>query len=364
MAHQGDFSQLARCGIPLAPLLLARPVTRLVNHPMVSILSPDVVARVTVEMRLAVPVAEMYKSYLQRHPGWLSTSPIKTPGSSSLHNDNIIATTESAPVDNESRLFNELEITVVRCTSLPMATDHTPPHAYVHFQLLGNPDTFTNPIQSRNGQPFEFSEQFVFPMVTYDKQLRLMARSPLLFTVLDLKAEEQDIQEESGLIGTVPLSLKALIEGKTMDGSYQIISPSGTAAGKLQVMIPFQYIPPLDISINPYTQTYSNGDTPVESTFRIRIYIHSLISASLMHVRPGVCSGYCRYYCNGVNLCDENMRQVHVTLQLVTWIPYPMRFRKTALSTIKIFVNTWSPQSIFKGLWHLRRTRYCKKDIR
>ena len=205
---------------------------------MVSILSPDVVARVTVEMRFAVPVVEMYKSYLQRHPGMISLADMNTTGSSSslsLHKDNIKATTESAPVDNESRLFNELEITVVRCTSLPMASDHTPPHAYVHFQFLGNPDTFTNPVQARNGQPCEFSEHFVFPMVTYDKQLRLMARSPLLFTVLDLKAEEQDIQDETGLIGTVPLALKALIEGKTMDGSYPIVSPSGTAAGKLQV---------------------------------------------------------------------------------------------------------------------------------
>ena len=240
MAHQGNFSQLARCNVPLAPLLLERPMTRLVNHPMVSILSPDVVARVTVEMRLAVPVAEMYKLYLQRHPGMLSLTDTKTSSSSSslsLHKDHTKATTESAPVDNEARLFNELEITVVRCTSLPMASDHNPPHAYVHFQFLGNPDTFTNPIKARNNQPFEFSEHFVFPMVTYDKQLRLMARSPLLFTVLDLKAEEREIQDESGLIGTVPLPLKALIEGKTMDGSYPIISPSGTAAGNLQVML-------------------------------------------------------------------------------------------------------------------------------
>lgn len=241
MAHQGDFSQLARCSVPLAPLLLERPVTRLVNHPMVSILSPDVVARVTVEMRLAVPVAEMYKLFLQRHPGMLSLTDMKTSSISSsslsLHKDHTKATTESVPVDNEARLFNELEITVVRCTSVPMASDHNSPHAYVHFQFLGNPDTFTNPIKARKSQPYEFRELFVFPMVTYDKQLRLMARSPLLFTVLDLKAEEQEIHDESGLIGTVPLSLKALIEGKTMDGSYPIISPSGTAAGNLQVIL-------------------------------------------------------------------------------------------------------------------------------
>ena len=39
MASQGDFSMLARCGIPLSALLRSKPVVRLVNHPMLSVRS-------------------------------------------------------------------------------------------------------------------------------------------------------------------------------------------------------------------------------------------------------------------------------------------------------------------------------------
>ena len=39
MASHGDFSMLARCGIPLSALLRSKPVVRLVNHPMLSVRS-------------------------------------------------------------------------------------------------------------------------------------------------------------------------------------------------------------------------------------------------------------------------------------------------------------------------------------
>ena len=39
--------------------------------------------------------------------------------------------------EDESRLYNELEISVLRATSLPLGLDDTAPTAYVHFQFLG-----------------------------------------------------------------------------------------------------------------------------------------------------------------------------------------------------------------------------------
>ena len=68
MACQGDFSMLARCGIPLSQLLRSKPIIRLVNHPMLSVRSQEIVAHVTIDIRLAIPVTELYRLFLQRHP--------------------------------------------------------------------------------------------------------------------------------------------------------------------------------------------------------------------------------------------------------------------------------------------------------
>ena len=39
--------------------------------------------------------------------------------------------------EDESRLYNELEISILRATSLPLGLDDSAPTAYVHFQFLG-----------------------------------------------------------------------------------------------------------------------------------------------------------------------------------------------------------------------------------
>ena len=39
--------------------------------------------------------------------------------------------------EDESRLYNELEISILRATSLPLGMDDSAPTAYVHFQFLG-----------------------------------------------------------------------------------------------------------------------------------------------------------------------------------------------------------------------------------
>ena len=40
--------------------------------------------------------------------------------------------------EDESRLYNELEVAILRASSLPLGSDNRPPTAYVHFQFLGN----------------------------------------------------------------------------------------------------------------------------------------------------------------------------------------------------------------------------------
>jgi hypothetical protein len=50
-AAQGDFSMLARCSVPISGLLKSRPFIRLVNHPMISVKSGEVIAHVNLDIR-------------------------------------------------------------------------------------------------------------------------------------------------------------------------------------------------------------------------------------------------------------------------------------------------------------------------
>ena len=59
---------LARCSIPLSALLKSRPRLQLVNHPMLSVNTGQVIAHITVDIRLALPVSELYRLFLERHP--------------------------------------------------------------------------------------------------------------------------------------------------------------------------------------------------------------------------------------------------------------------------------------------------------
>ena len=135
---------------------------------------------------------------------------------------------------------------------MPLGPDDAAPTAYVHFQFLGNPDKvrrfavpgnascvwgaphiqahqplssnpdqFTNPVQgSRDPQ---FNERFVFPMLTNDQQLRLLSRSKLQLTVVDLHGEEDgEAGEDAGLIGDVFVSLNDVADGQSLNDKVRL----------------------------------------------------------------------------------------------------------------------------------------------
>ena len=67
------------------------------------------------------------------------------------------------------------------------------------FSILpGHPDKLTNPVP--NSRDPNFNERFVFPIVTNDQQLRLLLRSRLQVTVVDMHGEEAE-DPTDGLIG-------------------------------------------------------------------------------------------------------------------------------------------------------------------
>jgi hypothetical protein len=143
--------------------------------------------------------------------------------------------------EDESRLYNELEISVLRATGLPLGPDDAAPTAYVHFQFLGNPDKFTNPVQATRDP--EFNERFVFPMMTNDQQLRLLSRSKLQLTVVDLNGEENaDDADDAGLIGDIFVALNDVADGQSINDKFTLKSAAhGNPVGALQIAVRWRH---------------------------------------------------------------------------------------------------------------------------
>ena len=89
----------------------------------------------------------------------------------------------------------------------------------------------------------DFNERFIFPMITNDQQLRLLSRSKLLLTMVDLNGEEQgDEGDDAGLIGDVHVSLNEIAEGGSINDKYTIKSNAhGGAVGSLQIALRWRH---------------------------------------------------------------------------------------------------------------------------
>lgn len=242
MASQGDFSMLARCTVPVNSLLKSKPVLKLKNHPMFSVSTGEALAHINLEMKLALPVSELYRLFLERHPGERArieeiTSKRALESVSALEMaKSIDVKNAGANDDDNSRLYNELEIVIHKASSLPPSKDGKAPQAYVHFQLLGHPDKFTNPVANTTDP--SFNEHFVFPMLTNDQQLRLLQRSKLQLTVIDMKGEEDDAE---GFIGETIVSLAEVADGHQTSDTFSIKDAVDKKVGELSISIKWKY---------------------------------------------------------------------------------------------------------------------------
>jgi len=241
IACQGDFSLLARASLPLSQLLRSSPLVKISNHPMISVSTGAVVAYLNVEMRLALPVSEMYKLFLERHPNERKQiEDISSQRVLDAHDAIEKAKSLEGAIsknENESRLYNELELVILKASDLPMSKDGTSPAAYIHFQLLGNPDKFTNPVPNTNNP--SFNERFVFPMITNDQQIRLLQRSKLQLNVIDMKGE--DDEDGEGFIGEVFISLSEIAEGAPLVDVFSIKDKDGKKAAEIQVSLRWKF---------------------------------------------------------------------------------------------------------------------------
>ena len=229
---------LSRCSIPLSNLLRSKPLIRLNNHPLISVNTGEVIAHINLDARLAIPVSELYRLFLERHPTErkqieeISTRRVIEAAGDVDHAKMLTSAKAAGTMEDEARLYNELEISIIKAVGLPSSVDGSPPTAYVHFQFLGNPDRFTNPCPLSH-EP-TFNERFIFPIVTNDQQLRLLQRSKLQLTLIDLKGEELEDGAE-GLIGEVFVPLHELTEGIAVMDVFTIKNSEGRKAGDIQI---------------------------------------------------------------------------------------------------------------------------------
>jgi Ca2+-binding EF-hand superfamily protein len=235
--------------VPISALLKSRPRLQLINHPMLSVNTGQIIAHISLDVRLALPVSELYRLFLERHPQErrhieeiANQRVIEAAAQNELaRNLGAGGITSLSPVgkEDESRLYNELEVLVHRANGLPMSADGKPPNAYVHFQLLGHPDKLTNPIMNTTAP--EFNEKFSFPMVTTDQQLRLLQRSNLQLSVIDMKGEELQMKSE-GLIGEVFVKLASLVEGSAISDTFNIKDADGKIVAELYVTLKWKHL--------------------------------------------------------------------------------------------------------------------------
>jgi len=245
-ATQGDYSMLARCTVPISSLLRSKPLIKLTNHPMISVKTGEIIAHMTMEIRLAIPVSELYRLFLERHPSErrhieeVSTK-LVLDAASNLDRAQHASAMIPVGAEDESRLYNELEISILSAKGLPAGRDGKFPTAYVHFQFLGHPDKYTNPVP--NSADPTFNERFSFPMVTNDQQLRLLQRSKLEISIIDMKGQEND-DENEGLLGTVFVNLAEMADSMRAGGiedTFSIKDAAGKRVADLKIALRWKH---------------------------------------------------------------------------------------------------------------------------
>lgn len=212
---------------------------------MLSPSTGEILAYLEVDIRLALPVTELYRLFLERHPDekkLIEERATKRVIESANEiekaklNERIAVNT----LDDESRMYNELEIVIYNIQGLPKRRDGSNPSPYVHFQLLGHPDKFTNPIENTLNPVY--NERFPFGMVTNEQQCRLLRRSQLLLTAIDMKGEEEESKDESeGFIGEINVSLAPLSEGSAILDTFTLKNSSGDRVGVMRIAVQWKY---------------------------------------------------------------------------------------------------------------------------
>ncbi|GMH97812.1 hypothetical protein TrST_g7069 [Triparma strigata] len=237
-AHNADYQLLARASVTLSQLLESSPRILLSRLPLISTKDGSIAGYVHLEVRMALPVTELYRLFLDRHPE--ERSRIEAVARQNLKSEIVLkpdgttTTLQAGPSATslgpreEARLSNELSVTIKSASGL-VKRGKTSPSTYVHYQLLGFPDTFTA-VSEFTSEP-NYNHKFSFPVVTDPKLLRFLRKYKLVFTVF----EDDDGGEESVLFGEAKVSLNSLSSGEDLIETLTLYDNHKHEVGSLSV---------------------------------------------------------------------------------------------------------------------------------
>ena len=218
MVAHGKHTTLARAALPMSSLLQTKASIVLEDHPFLSLVTNEVVATVKAEIKLALPVSELFRLFCERNP--TEAAQLKQRGiENALEAQNKIQQAKIAEAaklgaDDDAALWNEMELCIESINDVitPSQEDEEYlPSPYLHFQLMGFREHLTSVIA--NTRSAKVNERFVYAMATSETQLRTMRRSALDLTLWDMNAESDDNNKNGGLLGHASLDLKELSLG-------------------------------------------------------------------------------------------------------------------------------------------------------
>ena len=239
-----DFELIGRCTIPLYALLTSRPALKLPSEPLVSARDGSEVGTLQVEVRMGKAVDQLWQLYLDQHPEERlrvdQSLRASNPGSALVKG----ASGGSGGGDGASKLHNELEVVVQSAHGLPPrdGTRDLPPTAFVHFQVLHFPDSFTRAVPESHAPTFDHAEPF--PVPTNPQMLALLAGAGaggpgagfVEFTVLD------DVGDEEALtVGTCRACLKPLATGDSVFAKLPLLNEVERVVGHLSVVVRWKH---------------------------------------------------------------------------------------------------------------------------
>lgn len=253
-AVRGDFKLIGRALVRLSSLLQSKGVLKELTLPVKSIqghADDKVMGTLSVLLRLSCPISEIWRLHLRSYPQDVQLLAREKKLCSQLSEADFLADEDNE--DNQKHQVNELQITVFGCKNLRSYgkkkgnTLSRIPSSYVHYQLLGFPDAFTNivPETATPEYDLECSKQS-FIMEIDACLLRFFAKFRLWLTVFDDQIELDGDDEDDGMIGRCGILLSELTNGETIRGWFSLLDRSDRPVGEISVLIqwrdPFQVL--------------------------------------------------------------------------------------------------------------------------
>lgn len=249
-AVRGDFKLVGTATMRLAALLQSKGSIKESALPVKlvpGINDSSMLGSMNIVVRLSTPISEIWRLHLQSYPQDIKLLSRKTAETIQQQEDILSMYDENDSNDMKQRQVNELEITIFACKNLrsycrkkkanESVLSHIP-SSYVHYQLLGFPDVFTN-IVPETANP-EFDLECSKQIYTLDVDvclLRFFSKFRLWFTVFDDLVATDDLEKDDGVVGRCGLLLEDLIRGDCIRGWFPLSDQNDQQAGEISVMI-------------------------------------------------------------------------------------------------------------------------------